>query len=484
MKTEKTMLLNLKHALVLLIVVALLSMCFTPLTASADSSVKYLTLDQAIEAVREGFSQRQSNITVYVTSNVNLRDGQAIYDYIYKPAAKDREGDSYHYSVAFNDNSPDCNGQMWWTPGSNKYRVDFLDIDYTTTLEQERKFDSKLASEVEKLSLYEASDYMKYRSIYQYIVDNVSYDEDAYAFLRTNGHIQSQMPYTAYAALMNGKAVCAGYSRLFYAMCKYVGLPVEYASGTANGRNGWGNHAWNFVKLNGEWYQVDVTWDAGDSPERWRYFLKGLGGDFSQSHILSNDTNLTEVADDDYIPTAADFEPVSPFRDTQSLACYDAAWELSNMGLISGTSRSTFSPSSPITRAQIATMIYRYTGECTAGGQIPRFKDVSSNDYYYDAAIDNAVRGIISGYPDQTFRGSQNINLEQMAVILKRFANSINANTYKETTGRQLEGVSDYAYESVDWALANGIVDSVDNPQASLTRGEVAIMLQRLLKAA
>ncbi len=469
--------------LILLLVIVLVSTCFTPLTASVASSVTYLTLEQAVAAVHEGFLQHKPNITVYVKSNIDLSQGLAIYDYIYEPAAKDCDGEAYHYSVTFNDDWPYCSGQIC-TLGNNKFQVKFLNIDYTTTFEQERKFNAKLSAAIEGMNLWQLSDYKKYRTIYEFICNNVVYDEDAYAFLRTNGHIQSQIPYTAYAALMNGKAVCAGYSRLFYAMCKYVGLPVEYVSGTANGRNGWGNHAWNFVKLNGEWYQVDVTWDAGDSPERWRYFLKGLGGDFSQSHILSNDTHLTEVADDDYIPTAADFEPVSPFRDTQSLACYDAAWELSNMGLISGTSRSTFSPSSPITRAQIATMIYRYTGECTAGGQIPRFKDVSSNDYYYDAAIDNAVRGIISGYPDQTFRGSQNINLEQMAVILKRFANSINANTYKETTGRQLEGVSDYAYESVDWALANGIVDSVDNPQASLTRGEVAIMLQRLLKAA
>lgn len=63
--------------------------------------------------------------------------------------------------------------------------------------------------------------------------------------------------YTAYGALVNGRAVCEGYSRAFKLLCYYSGLECILVTGDSKGVG----HMWNMVKLEGKWYHVDVTWD-------------------------------------------------------------------------------------------------------------------------------------------------------------------------------------------------------------------------------
>lgn len=63
--------------------------------------------------------------------------------------------------------------------------------------------------------------------------------------------------YTAYGALVNGHAVCEGYARAFKLLCYYAGLECILITGDSKGAG----HMWNMVKLEGNWYHVDVTWD-------------------------------------------------------------------------------------------------------------------------------------------------------------------------------------------------------------------------------
>ena len=67
---------------------------------------------------------------------------------------------------------------------------------------------------------------------------------------------------TAYGALVQGTAVCAGYSRAYQLLMQRAGIPAWYVLGTS--MSPWGqevSHAWNLVLLDGEWYYTDVTWD-------------------------------------------------------------------------------------------------------------------------------------------------------------------------------------------------------------------------------
>ena len=80
--------------------------------------------------------------------------------------------------------------------------------------------------------------------------------------------------FTAYGALVGGRAVCEGYSTAYVLLCRRAGLWCAYRTGKPDG----GSHIWNMIKLESGIYNVDVTWCDGEgSPEsrRWYdYFVK------------------------------------------------------------------------------------------------------------------------------------------------------------------------------------------------------------------
>lgn len=82
------------------------------------------------------------------------------------------------------------------------------------------------------------------RFFHDYIILNCSYDDSGENY----GN--------AYGALIEGKAVCEGYARAFKYLCDKVGIPCELVNGYADVE-----HMWNLVCIEGEWYQLDATWD-------------------------------------------------------------------------------------------------------------------------------------------------------------------------------------------------------------------------------
>ena len=91
--------------------------------------------------------------------------------------------------------------------------------------------------------------------------------------------------YTAYGALVNGSAVCDGYTYAFDLISKYVGLDAMRVSNQEN------THAWNAVKIGGEWYFVDVMCDdpyiAGEDRE----------GIFRYERLLRTESELRASSD-------------------------------------------------------------------------------------------------------------------------------------------------------------------------------------------
>ena len=136
-----------------------------------------------------------------------------------------------------------------------------LEMSYETTKEQEKELKDKVDGILAKLDLDGASEYEKVRAIYNYICSNVVYDYD---HLNDNSY---RLQYTAYAAAINGTAVCSGVADLFYYMTTAAGLEARI---TVNDI-----HAWNIVKVDGKYYYLDPTWDLGINESEYRYFLKG-----------------------------------------------------------------------------------------------------------------------------------------------------------------------------------------------------------------
>ena len=96
------------------------------------------------------------------------------------------------------------------------------------------------------------TEYQKVKAIHDYIVNNTQYDYDNYL----NGTIP-ESSYGPEGVLVYGKAVCQGYAYAFELLCELADIEAVVVTGTANG----GGHAWNQVKVDGVWYNIDTTWD-------------------------------------------------------------------------------------------------------------------------------------------------------------------------------------------------------------------------------
>ncbi len=117
-------------------------------------------------------------------------------------------------------------------------------------------------------------DYDKALAIHDWVCNNVFYDTDSINGLSNNA------PYIATDVLESRRAVCLGYSKLYAALCRSVGIPCNivtgYALGVGSGETTWNetnqstsdaNHAWNEVYLDNRWVIVDTTWDSKNKIE-------------------------------------------------------------------------------------------------------------------------------------------------------------------------------------------------------------------------
>lgn len=100
------------------------------------------------------------------------------------------------------------------------------------------------------------SEYEKVKAIHDYLVIHVDYDYDNL----TAGTLPDTA-FTAEGALFLHSAVCEGYARAFSLLCDRSGIENALVYGTADDGTGVQNHAWNQVRVDGEWYNIDVTWD-------------------------------------------------------------------------------------------------------------------------------------------------------------------------------------------------------------------------------
>lgn len=94
-------------------------------------------------------------------------------------------------------------------------------------------------------------------AIHDYLVENIRYDSDSLSLLP----VYSTDPDNdnPYGALVNGRAICRGYATSFQLLMDLAGIECITVEGEANADRE--EHAWNMVRLDGDWYCVDVTWD-------------------------------------------------------------------------------------------------------------------------------------------------------------------------------------------------------------------------------
>ena len=163
----------------------------------------------------------------------------------------------------------------------------------------------------------------------------------------------------------------------------------------------------------------------------------------------------------------------------------DAVEYVRDNGLMSGTSDTAFNPEGTMTRAMLAQALYRAAGSPAVSGS-DSFTDTQEGAWYADAVLWASQQGVVSGYGDGLFGAGDPVTREQIAVILWRDAGSPSAEVGQDFTDES--AISTYAGQAVDWARANGIVSGADGnrflPQNNATRAQIAVMLRNYLTMA
>lgn len=167
---------------------------------------------------------------------------------------------------------------------------------------------------------------------------------------------------------------------------------------------------------------------------------------------------------------------------------YDEVTNMAELGYIQGVSATAFEPDSGLTRAMLVTILYRIDGE-RAVTSTAAFTDVVKGSWYEKAVNWAAANGIVTGYSESTFAPEDPITRQQMATVLWRYAKyagldvTSNGTTLPDFTDRN--EIESWAGEAISWAYSRGIMKGTGantlSPEGGATRAEAAVMLYRLL---
>lgn len=449
-------------------------------TAARRKAASYVSPEEAARQLRDAMVRRESSVTLYIATDRfwYQEDDQGSlggnwFDDEFFPMVYSQElaeglydGDYLKWSW----------GQYQWemeTVSQGRYIFTVTGISYYTTYAEEQALDKKLRAVVDALGVTAMSDYEAYKTLYDYVTKNVTFDYEGMSGYLENRDYYS---YTAYKALMEGTAVCQGYATLYYAMCRYAKLPCRIITSQ--------DHAWNIVYLKHIWYNLDSTWDAGQD---WEYFLQG-SENFTKnvSHISENEY-LTDAFQSAYPISPKDYDGGTPFHDVDpSMWSYQEIKEATEKGLFTGTETWKFDPEAPITRAMLVTVLWRQQGKPTDAPVSP-FTDLNRADYYAQAVDWAAANGIVTGATLTTFEPDREATREEIVTILYRYMNHLGKDTTQRdslsafTDGGLIEG---YAREPMAWAVASGMVkgvgDGLLDPKGQTLREQIAAMMVRL----
>ncbi len=175
------------------------------------------------------------------------------------------------------------------------------------------------------------------------------------------------------------------------------------------------------------------------------------------------------------------------FADTAGHWAEEQIYEAVDLGYVSGTSETTFSPDIPMTRAMLVTMLYRMAGEPEVTGK-SNYTDVAKDSWYEKAVLWTVEKSIAYSQSETVFGVDGSATREQIVTMLYRYARTMgyDVSKYGNTTGFSDSGkISPSAKAAVAWAVANQLISGKEDnrfePTASATRGEVVAIMMRFL---
>jgi hypothetical protein len=247
---------------------------------SEDLQFSFTNADEIIETIHTGLSNHASAFTI------SYKAGEKDFDDM-KPLV-----DELMNCAMFNTDSPVEGDYVRYQYGG--YRLSFEKTDskggyqyqliitptYYSTVEEEQAVAEKADEILKHLDIEKiTSDCEKVKAVYDYICGNVKYD---YVHVNSSNYYKDS---TAYAALVQNYASCQGYAVAVFRLLKAAGIECTVVTGTAINKDGNRQfHAWNKVLVDGEYRNLDATWDAGKSD--YDYFL--LSDDEFVNHFQSS----------------------------------------------------------------------------------------------------------------------------------------------------------------------------------------------------
>ena len=171
-------------------------------------------------------------------------------------------------------------GYRYWTSGSTITQIEFAYL--TNAKEEQQELDAALQEVKSKIDISGMTDEEIVLAYHEYLTSTVAYAYEDYF----NGTIAANHGYDMYGALVKHSCVCQGYAETMFYLLREAGLSCAIASSENI------NHAWNIVKIRGNWYHIDATWDdpVWDMPGRsyHDYFLVSF--DTMNKNTLINHT--------------------------------------------------------------------------------------------------------------------------------------------------------------------------------------------------
>ena len=168
---------------------------------------------------------------------------------------------------------------------------------------------------------------------------------------------------------------------------------------------------------------------------------------------------------------------------------YSSVMYVNKNGLMTGLNETEFGPVQSLARAQFAMILYRMNGS-PAVNYTNKFKDVSAGIWYTDPIMWASNKGVVTGYSNGNFGPGDNINREQMAVMMYRYAKSQGYDVSASVAlGNYKDGanVSGFAKQAMQWCVAEGIITGKYNgtqldPQGNAIRAECATIIRRFVE--
>lgn len=231
-----------------------------------DLSIYFTNAESVIQKLRNALKDRQEKIIITYTSHSdNMQDIAPLVSQLMAFALEETddpaEGDYIYYQYG----GYDLSYTLTQRGGAYEYELT-LTPDYYTDARQEREFEKRLNTALDSLNVYGAGEYEKVKAVHDFICQSVQYDK----VHQKNEHYHLKS--TAYGALVNGRALCQGYSVLMYRMLRELGVECRVITGTVINPSGEEEyHARDLVKVNGEYRCIDVMWDCQQNS--YDYFL-------------------------------------------------------------------------------------------------------------------------------------------------------------------------------------------------------------------